>query len=174
MMEVEVTALLLKYGVSTVAMAFIVMCMVGVVKIFTKGIINKKIVSDSKKKWLAKLYLGLALVFSYIVSLIYYAAILKENCWTFECIKFSGVIWTLTSPLYQLYKQFGGRKFLIWFVSLFKGKNKDTDSIIDVIEKILNDEAPLLTDAQKEAINNRLTSELGTTNANDNTAEKKE
>lgn len=159
-MEVEMTSLLLRYGLATIVMAFIVMCMVGVVKIFTKGVITKKEVSENKKKWLAKLYLALALIFSYVVQLFYYGLILKENCWTLNCLRDAGVVWTVTSPLYQLYKQFGGRKFLIWFVSLFKGKNKNTDSIISIVEKILDEEVPLLTDDQKEAINNKLNDSL--------------
>lgn len=160
----EITELIIKYGLPFVVIALIVMCLVGFVKIFTKGIVNVKVVSERKKKWFAKMYMGLALIFSYVGVLIYYAAILKVNCWTMEAVRDAGIVWTITSPIYELYKQFGGRKLLVAVVSaikkLFKGKNKNVDDILTIVMGVLDKEAPLLTDAQKEAIQNSLNSAI--------------
>ncbi len=173
----EITDLILKYGLPFVTIALIVVCLVGIVKIFTKGIVNKKEVSETRKKWYSKMYMGLALVFSYVCMLIYYAAILKVNCWTMEAVRDAGIVWAITSPIYELYKQFGGRKLLVAFVSaiqkLFKGKNENVDDVLNIVMTILNEEAPLLTDAQKEAIENRLNESISTTENKDKTEEEK-
>jgi hypothetical protein len=163
-MEIGVTDLVLKYGLPIVVMALIVMILVGIVKIFTKGIVNKKEHSEKVKKWLSKLYLALSLVFSYIVVLLYYWLILKENCWTMAALRDTGIVWTVTSPLYQIYKQFGGRKLLVAVVSsiqkLFKGKDKNVDDLLNIVMSVLENDAPLLTDAQKETIQSELKEKL--------------
>lgn len=163
-MEIGITELILKHGLPIVIMSLIVMCIVGVVKIFTKGIVNKKVVTDKQKKWLAKLYIGLSLLLSYITILIYYAAILKQNCWSATAVRDAGIVWTVTSPLYQLYKQFGGRKLLVLVVkavqSKFKGKNDSISDLLEVVMGIIEEDAPLLTDAQKETIQSNLSNAL--------------
>lgn len=157
--------LIMKNGLPTVVMALIAMTLVGFVKIFTKGIVVKKEHSENATKWLAKLYLLLALVFSMGVAMLYYAFILKADFISFECAKCGLVVFTVTSPLYQIYKQFGGRKLLVAITSLilklFKGKNKKADEIIDIVMSILGDDAPYLTDVQKEAIKADLEKKFG-------------
>lgn len=148
--------LILKNGLPTVTMALIVMVLVGVVKIFTKGVVKEKERTENGKKWLARLYLFLALVFSVGVAMFYFGVILKVDCISFACLKSGLLVFTITSPLYQIYKQFGGRKLLVGIASvllkLFKGKNKDVDAIIDTIMNILGEDIPYLTEAQKETI----------------------
>ena len=159
-METQIVDLILKNGVAPVVMALIVMILVGIVKIFTKGVVNKKVVSERAQKWLPKLYLFLALILSGCIVLFYRAVILQADLIQWGTLKDIGLTWTLTQPLYQIYKQFGGRKVLVWFatfcLNLFKGKNKDLDETIDMIMKIIEDSAPLLTDSQKENIKNGL------------------
>lgn len=163
-MEQAIVDLVLKNGLACMVMALIVMTLVGIVKIFTKGVVEKKVVTDNQKKWLAKLYLGLALVFSFVVNIFYRWLIIDAPVWTLGLIRDAGLTWTATAPLYQLYKQFGGRRLLIAVTALlaevFKGKNKNADEIIDVIMAILEKDAPLLTDVQKEAIKNDLSGSL--------------
>lgn len=156
----ELTELIIRYGLPFVTIALIVVCLVGIVKIFTKGIVNKKQVSETRKKWYAKMYMGLALVFSYGLVLAYYGLILKQNIWSIEPLRDAGIVWTITSPIYELYKQFGGRKLLILFVAsvqkLFKGQDK-TQEFLAIVMEVLEFDAPLLTEAQKETIQNDLT-----------------
>lgn len=164
-MELQITELILKHGLPIVIMALIVMCLVGFVKIFTKGIVNKKQYSEKAQKWLSKLYLALALVFSFAVVICYRWLLLKVSPWTLGMVKDAGIVWTVTSPLYQLYKQFGGRKLLVAVVSglqkLFKGKNKDTDEILAIVMSVLSQDAPLLTEDRKVKIETDLKEKLG-------------
>lgn len=163
-MEVQFAELILKHGLPIVVMALIVMTLVGIVKIFTKGVVKEKDYSEKTKKWLAKLYLLLALVFSYGIVLLYYAIILKENCWSLEAVRDAGIVWTVTSPLYQIYKQFGGRKLLVAVVSAFqkafKGKNANVDEILALVMNVLESDAPYLTEVQKAAIQSDLEAKL--------------
>lgn len=163
-MEQEVLELVLKNGLVVVIMALIVMTLVGIVKIFTKGVVERKLVTETQKSWLSKLYLFLALVFSFVVVILYHWLILKVSPWTLTMVQESGKVWVVTTPLYQIYKQFGGRQLLVaiakLFAKAFKGKNKDVDSFIELVMIVLEQDAPYLTDAQKETIKNDLTEKV--------------
>lgn len=164
-METQVAELILKHGLPAVIMALIVMILVGIVKIFTKGVVNRKQVSENKKKWLARLYLLISGVLSVGVVMLYYALILKADAWSWAAAKDALLVFTLTPSLYQLYKQFGGRKLLVTIVSalqkLFKGKDARVEKILNVVMQVLDSDVPLLTEAQKEAIQIDLKSQLG-------------
>lgn len=165
-MEQAIVELVLKNGLSCVVMALIVMTLVGIVKVFTKGVIEEKVVTESKKKWLAKLYLALALVFSFVVNIFYRWIIIDAPVWTLGLVRDAGITWTATAPLYQLYKQFGGRKLLVTVTALlsqvFKGKNKNVDSVIEIIMEVLDKDAPYLTITEKEKIKSDLNSKINT------------
>ena len=170
-MEQQLVELILKHGLPCVIMAVIVMILVGIVKIFTKGITVDKCDSEKKKKWFSRLYLFLALVFSFGEVLFYHGVIAKIPLWGIDTIKNTAVVWTLTAPLYQIYKQFGGRKLLVWFtgkiLSLFKGKDNKIDAIIETIMSIIGESAPLLTDNQTASIKARLEEEMGSSKKED-------
>lgn len=159
----QMMELIVKFGIPFVTMALIVVCLIGVVKIFTKGILNVKEVSETKKKWFSRMYLGLAMILSVIVTCFYYGVILKADWWSWAAAKDSIVVFTITSPLYEIYKQFGGRKLLIAFCGavkkLFSG-NKKAEQILTVVMSVLEKDAPLLTEDQKQAIVTDLTNDL--------------
>ena len=144
-MEFEV---LLQYSLPIIVMAVIVMVLVGIVKVFIKP--------KFSNVWLSRMYFLLALLFSVGVVAFYNGVILKLPLFTnFQSFMEIGSVIGATQILYPLYRKYGGRKFFLWFISLFKGINKNTDKIIAIVEKILNENV-VLVDKQKEKIHKAL------------------
>lgn len=137
-----------KYALATVIMAMIVMISVGIVKIFTKVIVKNP--TEKYTKIMSKVYLLLALVFSALAVLVYYL-IFKYNLVSWNFAKDIAFVYSCTQAIYPLYEKYGGRTLFLKFISLFKGKNKDADDLISIIEGIV-----MLTDEQKEKLKEKL------------------
>lgn len=137
-----------KYALPSIVMALIVMTIIGIVKVFTK--VLKKQVSDKYKAWMGKLYLLLSLVLSFGVVAAYNGIFKIEFiAWTY--LKDSAVVYSCTQALYSIYENVGGRTLLLKIFSLFKGKNKEIDTLLSAIEEIV-----ILTDGQREELKHKL------------------
>lgn len=148
-MEFEV---LLQYSLPIIVMAAIVMVLVGIIKVFIKPKITNV--------WLSRMYFFLAVLFSVGVVTLYYVVILKTAPFAdFKFFTETGAVIGATQILYPLYRKYGGRKFLLWFAGLFKGINKDVDKIIEIVEKVINENVVLI-DKQKDKIHNALEESL--------------
>lgn len=132
--------------------AFIAMCLVGFVKIFTKMI--KKNADEKFKKIMSKVYIILSLVFSFIGVIIYFL-IIKEKLWTFKFTKDVVLVYGAIQALYPIYRNYGGRTLLLKIISLFKGKSKDesVDKVLDIITSVIS-----ITDKQLEELKDKLVS----------------
>ena len=143
-----------KYGLPVVCMSLIVMILVGLIKIFTKVIPTKKAQEKGESSKLTKIMSYLYLVITLVLSIGVTCAYVKIFNLEFSFIvifKYSCSVFGCSQALYPIYRDYGGRFLLQKFIGLFKGKNKEIDDIIEVIEKTL-----VLTDTQKEKIKDDL------------------
>jgi len=139
---------LLEYSLPIIVMAVIVMVLVGIVKVFIKP--------KFSNVWLSRMYFLLALLFSVGVVAFYNGVILKLPLFTsFQSFMEVGSVIGATQILYPLYRKYGGRKFFLWFVGLFKGMDKNSDKIIEIVEKVLNENV-VLVEKQKDKIHKAL------------------
>lgn len=145
----EVVEVFGKYALASIVMALIVMIIIGVVKIFTK-VLYKGESSDKRTKLLSKIYLLLALVLSGVVVEFYYL-FFKIGFNFMSYCKDIALVYSCTQALYPIYRKYGGRTLFLKIISMFKGKNKDVDKVINIIEGIV-----MLTDEQKEALKEKL------------------
>lgn len=140
--------ILAKNVAPVVAMACIVMFVIGIIKIFTKMIIKEN--KTKLKEIFSNLYILFAVAFSFGLACLYFGCIVKAFDWLQVC-KYTAETYACTQALYPIYRDYGGRYLLIKFLGLFKHKNKDLDQILDAIETVL-----VLTDNQKEQIKDKL------------------
>ena len=153
----ELAELFLKYGYQIIIQAFIVICLVGIVKIFTKGIVNKKVHTEKQKQILKAVYTGLAILFSFGVSILYCLWIVKPpvEILSAQFLKNAAAVIVVNPALYSIYENLGGRVFLVKFCELlskvFKGKNKQTDEVIDLVMEVIKGNI-LITENQAEQI----------------------
>lgn len=146
--------------------ALIVMCVVGIIKIFTKMI--KKNPTERFNKIMAKVYVVLSLIFSFIGVIIYFI-IIKNKLWTFRFTKDVVLVYSAVQALYPIYRNYGGRAILLKVIGLFKGKSKNdsVDNVLDIIASVVS-----VTDKQLEEIKDKLeTGGAETTNENKSTQE---
>ena len=167
----ELAELFLKYGYQVIIQALIVICLVGIVKIFTKGIVNKKVHTEKQKQVLKAVYTLLSMVFSFAVSILYCLWIVKPpvEILSTEFLKNAAAVIIVSPALYSIYENLGGRVFLVkiaeLFSKLFKGKNKDTDALIDQVMEVIKGNL-LITGDQAENIKSGVANVI----ANKNTA----
>ena len=139
---------LLNCSLSVLVMALIVMVLVGFIKCFFKG--------KYESPWFPRLYIFLAILFSFGVVTGYYYFILHQPVFVgFAFYREIAVVYSASQALYQLYRKCGGRTFLLWLLKVFKGKNVNLDKLIEEVEKILKNNVTLIPE-QEENIHEEL------------------
>lgn len=159
----ELAELFLKYGYQVIIQAFIVICLVGIVKIFTKGIVNKKVHTEKQKQVLKAVYTVLSVAFSFAVSILYCLLIVKPpvEILSTEFLNNAAAVIIVSPALYSIYENLGGRVFFVkiieLFSKLFKGKSKETDQLIDQVMDVIKGNL-LITESQAENIKSGVSS----------------